>query len=286
VQCRVSRIEHRDIYEGFLVDVATLDPRITEPFKDFGWDALLAPKGPIHKELIKQFYASFTFTPFSPDLQVHFQLNKTKYSFSTKEFGALLGLPSNGDKYYHVGPKLAHLPKSINLSKAWECLVSTICGDFNPKFSKPTLSTMDLKIPFLMQYMIIRGNLFANANYDDTIQAAEFAFLWHLQTRVPCDLTSFVIHRMKGAFDNENRELPYGLLLNSLFYGLKIPILGPSYAPTYRPIDHLTVEYEFDKAMKRYDNTRTARLLGYESDAESSTKDSCGCVVCSGKTFA
>ena len=91
---------------------------------------------------------------------------------------------------------------------------------------------------------------------------------------------------MKSAFEDENRELPYGLLLNSLFYGLNIPILGPSYAPTYRPIDHLSVEYEVDKAMKRIDNTKVARDVGYASDAESSTNDSCACVVCSGKTFA
>jgi hypothetical protein len=267
----LSKIKHREIFEGCLVDIPSLDSQITEPFKAIGWEALINPKGPIHENLVREFYASFNFTPFAPELKVHFQLNTTKYSLSTSEFGKLLNLPSSGIRYYNVGTNLTLLPQSFNLPDAWKCLVSKTYGEFCSPHTKPKLTSLDLKIPFIMQYQIIRVNLFGNEFFNETIQAAEFAFLWHLQTRVPCDLTSFVIHRMKGVFHDENRELPYGLLLNNLFYGLNIQILGPSHGPTYRPIDRLSAMYDIDKAMKWCNNTKITREIGYRSHEESST---------------
>ena len=163
-----------------------------KPFRDAHWDSFLDLSGPVHDDLVREFYAGFSYDDTQPGKNITFYVQSKCYKVTLSTFGLLLGIPTEGFRFYKAGHELTNLPEEISKEAVLGCITN------NPNLKTNFLVTSHLAYPHDKRYKIVDHNIMCRDGNLSQVPASVAALLVCLENNLPVNLAYFVAKRMSG----------------------------------------------------------------------------------------
>ena len=221
----------RKIAEGRKVDLNVFDDEVIGPFRTMGWETFLNLDDPICEYRIREFYSMYSYNPSNKKLL--FILNGRVIELTLAQFGAYLGVPSEGEEIFVRGSGLNQSPKFVNVHEAKQLLCKI------PSDVKNQVLGKHLKHPHDIRHKIMGWNFHCREGNHNVVPTSIFALMYCLEKGTQVNVASYIAQRMNGVVSDAHRGLPYGMLLNSIFAQFNLPS-KPTRKTVHKPLGRET----------------------------------------------